>query len=160
MQILAQSFYLPKQKHEQALQAMKQVDQSLISEKAFIGWNDQDDSMDSMRKRCRAWGLDEDTPILESLAQAPTVEQFLGLLDYDVEKNEDGDIVKLVWTGNYWQRYTHACLETIAPLVQAGSYIRARLSDGLIYLWTFTEGSLVETIPSLELLNLSAERKS
>ncbi len=146
MQILSQRFGLPKQNHVQALQALKQVDQSLISKNAFIGWNDQDDSMQSMHERCRAWGLNEETPIREALAQALTVQQFLGLLDYDVEEDEDGNIVGLVWTGNYWQQYTHACLEAIARFVQDGSYISACM-NGSAYLWTFSEGKLIETMP-------------
>lgn len=110
MQFLDIDFFLAKEHHSEALAAMKQVDLDLISEYAFIGWNDQDESMSRTLERLQVWNLPKNTQLKQALLQAPSIEVFLRLLDYDVEYDDEDNIIGLEWTGDYWQRYTHACM--------------------------------------------------
>lgn len=141
MRILDSYFFLAKEHHGEALLAMKQVDRSLISENAFIGWNDNNDDMATMRSH---WELDEDMPFEAALQQASSLSVFLGLLNFDIIQ-EDGNITGLQWTGRYWQRYTYACLEAIARFLDEDTYFRVELGDsGEVYIWEIVDGKFFE----------------
>ena len=77
------------------------------------------------------------------LGKAETLEDALGELDWEVESNEQGDIVGLYFTGEKLHDEDE-WLDAIAPHVAKGSYLTMSGDDNIIWCWYFDGSHCME----------------
>lgn len=75
--------------------------------------------------------------------KAKILEDALKEYNWDVELNEDYDIIRISFSGDKLSDEVMIFAE-LAPFVESGSYIECRGDDGEMWRWIFQDGKLEE----------------